>query len=691
LVDARRYDRAPEILCMDPRNRSLLPLASLLFGGLAIAQSPALATRSYFTYGTGIGAAGFRVSAAGGATEVLVPCGAAGFGTGARYWILHRYDAVLQSYQQVFTSPVYPETDPVVRTAVGDLAAAAGPELVFATKLGTVEVWNQATRTKLHSFTAGIGELRGLCLGDANGDAAPDVIVSSASSVRAFSASGTPLWLVSTVGSDDLAIGQMDADAALEVATTSGRVIDCGTRLVQWHWQNGFGIDVECADIDGDGRDEVIAGESWNWVWSFDVDTQLPKWSLALGDIDCIALANVDADPNVEILVGEGQWGDVRVFDSVTQQQEFSINNTEHGVTGIATGDTDGDGQTEIVFGAGWTSTGPDFWYVAGVASQAIEWTSPSIASGFLGPQRGDVDGDGVPELVCLVPSLSYGGPHIMLFDEVTLALKYMSPSLPYSSTGSLSDLKLADVDGNGDMEVFVVYGSVTAFNWNGSAFAQTWQIASTYSGPSFRKVAIADLDGNGTFEIVLGGSQYAHVYAYGGATELWRSFYLGGEVRDVIVGNSDGNPGTEIHALSSDGNIYVFDGPTRDRGSRRADRRRQQRWTLRVPARRWHLRAARPAARGPGPDPLTRLDPVARHVLGRFRRAAGDPRRAGAALVHGQLRRRLRILRLDRPEPRPRRHRRAVRPVGLLSVSAGGRATLPAQPGVAPAHATGC
>lgn len=543
---------------------TLIAVSALLSGAAAVAQSPALAARSYFAYGTGIGSAGFRISTAGGATELLVPCGASGYGTAARYWILHRHDAARQSYQQVFTSPVYPETDPVVRTAVGDIAPAAGPELVFATRLGNVEVWNQATRTKLHSFQAGIGDLRGLCLGDADGDSAPDILVSSSSSVRAFTFSGTALWLVGTFGSDDLAIGQLDGDAALEVATTSGRVIDCGTRLVQWQWQNGFGIDVECADIDGDGRDEVIAGENWNWVWAFDVDTQLPKWSLPLGDIDCIAVANVDGDAALEILVGEGQWGDVRVFDSVTQQQEFLVNNSEHGVTSIAAGDTDGDGQTEIVFGAGWTSSGPDFMYVASAATQAIEWTSPSIGTGFIGPQRGDVDGDGVPELVCVVPSLSYGGPHILMFDEVTLALKYMSPSLPSSSSGTVTDLKLADVDGNGDMEVFVVHGGFTAFNWNGSAFVQTWQLTSSYSGPSYRTVEVADLDGNGTFEVVLGGTQFAHVFNYGAATELWRSFYLGGEVRDIVVGNSDGLSGAEIHALSSDGNIYVFDGPTR-------------------------------------------------------------------------------------------------------------------------------
>lgn len=548
------------------RNHHTTCLAILFCAAGVIAQSPALADRSYFTYGAGIGNGGFRISAVNGVTEVLVPCGATGFVAGARYWILHRYDAQRQVYQQVFTSPVYPETDMVVRTAVGDLLVDAGPELVFARKGGTIEIWNQASRTLSTSFPAGIGEVRGMVVGDADGDGDLDVLVTSASTLRALGADGTVLWSVAGPGGDDLTIGQMDADAPLEVATANGRIVDCGTHQVEWHWQNGFGLDLECADIDGDGRDELVFGEAWNWVWAFDVDVRLPKWSLPMGDVDCIALANVDADPVIEVLIGEGQWGDVKVFDSVTQQQEFYINNTEHGVTSIACGDTDNDGVVEIVFGAGWTSTGADFMYVASAANQTIEWTSSNLAGGFVGPQRGDVTGDGVPELVCLAQTTSSSsGPRILLFDAVTLDLVHVSAALPNQSYSSVpSDLELADIDGDGDLEVFVVGGTAASYAWNGNSFTQLWQVGSSYSQPSYKKVEVVDLDGNGTREVVLGSNQYLHVFAHGNSTELWRSFYLGGEVRDVVVANSDGTPGLEIHALSSDGNIYIFDGPTR-------------------------------------------------------------------------------------------------------------------------------
>ena len=526
------------------------------------AQVPQIADRSYFTYGSGIGNGGFRISAVNGVTELLVPCGNGGFGTGARYWILHRYDQATSAYQQVFCSPVYAETDPVMRTAIGDVDAASGPEIVVVTRNGTVEIWNQASRSLLRSFTVSIGEVRGLALADVDADLALDVVLSSTTMLHARTAAGVLLWSVANAGGNDVVVAQMDGDPALEAATTSGRVVDCATQQVQFHWQNGFGIDVDAADIDGDGRAELVFAEDWNWVWAFDIDTQLPKWSLPLGDVDCLTLANVDADPAIEVLVGEGQWGDVRVFDSATQQQQFLIHNAEHGVTSIAAGDVDGDGQIEVVFGAGWTSTGPDFFYVASAATQAIEWTSPSLGAGFVGPVRGDLDGDGNDELVCATTTQnSSSGARLLVFDEATLALEHVSGTIGGSFSSTPYDLALADVDADGDQEVFLVTGGVTCLEWTGTTFGQTWQLTPSSTGPSFREVEVANLDADPALEVVLGSTQFVHVYEYGAATEAWRSFYLGGDVKEIALGDSDVTPGLELHALSSDGNVYVFDG----------------------------------------------------------------------------------------------------------------------------------
>ena len=62
----------------------------------------------------------------------------------------------------------------------------------------------------------------------------------------------------------------------------------------------------EVADIDGDGIQELIAAEDWNFISAFDVDLQVAKWTLPMNDPETIWVGNVDADADIEMLVGEG-------------------------------------------------------------------------------------------------------------------------------------------------------------------------------------------------------------------------------------------------------------------------------------------------------------------------------------------------------------------------------------------------
>ena len=113
-------------------------------------------------------------------------------------------------------------------------------------------------------------------------------------------------------------------------------------------------------------------------------------------DVGAIHVTDIDGDSVQELLVGEGQWGDVIAFDTVTQQQEWFIANPEHGVTDVAVGDVYGDGDEEVLWGAGATSTGADRLYVADWQTSMIEWENIQLEGPFLGPAMGDLDGDGI-------------------------------------------------------------------------------------------------------------------------------------------------------------------------------------------------------------------------------------------------------------------------------------------------------
>ena len=42
-----------------------------------------------------------------------------------------------------------------------------------------------------------------------------------------------------------------------------------------------------------------------------------------------------------EVIIGDGQWGSVHVYDLLTQALKWEVNNPNHGVTNIAVGDVD--------------------------------------------------------------------------------------------------------------------------------------------------------------------------------------------------------------------------------------------------------------------------------------------------------------------------------------------------------------
>jgi hypothetical protein len=119
----------------------------------------------------------------------------------------------------------------------------------------------------------------------------------------------------------------LDSDPAREVVLSYGAVIDPVQSVEQWFYNEGFGIDMQGANVDGDAAEELITMSSWEAVTAFDVDLQTPRWQIETEDNDSLLVADVTGTAFPEILVGEGQWGSVAVFDSQTQDWLWSIQN----------------------------------------------------------------------------------------------------------------------------------------------------------------------------------------------------------------------------------------------------------------------------------------------------------------------------------------------------------------------------
>jgi len=530
----------------------------------------------YAAFGWGIGLTGVVSAVNGRSTEVYL-------GGNGSYWQALAWDARKRQFDQVSVSEAM--SAPIVRIALAKTAGGK-QQIVVGLGDGTVKRYDQRSK-RLASSKAGScaarGGLTALATADFNVDGVDELVSLCADQTLVVEGNGYAGWSLAGVGGTEIAVGQMDDDAALEIATTSGRVVDSATRAVQWFYASGFGPHLQVGDIDGDGREELIASQSWGAVWAFDVERQLPKWSLATPqDIGAIRLADIDGDGTKELLVGDGQWGSIRAYDPLTLQLKGTMQNPEHGVTQIAVVDLDGDGKPELLWGAGASSSGPDYLYVVNWATKQIVWQNIDLTGPFIGPVIGDLDGDGEPEIVfaSTMSESGYRSGRIIVIDGKTLKVRAISPGvadLIYAWTG-IHDIQLRDLDGDGRLEIVVgtdyLYdGLIEAYSfWPDNRFTLRWRNATRPSGAPFMAIDVADVDGDGVPEVLGGvgwehtGQQGTFIYAYDIVTgaEKWRTpFTIGGSATGIVLGDFDGDGVTEI--VTSNGNDgWVFSGATR-------------------------------------------------------------------------------------------------------------------------------
>jgi hypothetical protein len=507
------------------------------------------------------------------------------------FWQVIRYNNVTGNYDQVFVSPMYQPVNgnsfvDIARIGVAHVTSTSNWQIVVMLDDGRIYLYDLATKAELGYLDTGISGFRALSLTDINGDGLVELIVTDDYNLYVFDGAGQLLWQVPDAGGGDVVAGMMDNSASLKIATTSGKVIDAVTHAIVWNYQNGFGFRLKLAPFPGETYQQLIAAEPWDVVYSYDVGRQLPRWSISTFDNDALAIADVDNDGVPEVIVGDGQWGSVHVYDLNTQSLKWEVNNPDHGVTNIAVGDVDNDGFAELLWGAGWSDSGPDHLYVASTTGgHDTKWESIDLEGPFLGPVIGDLDGDGEPELViCSFHSnAGYDSGRILVFDFATLTLRAISdPVVDNGAWTGVHDLKLRDVEGNNRMQIVIgadsyYDGAVEIYRFDSNnTFTRIWTNATRPQGNPFNFVEVADLDNNGTRKIITAnlvehtGSDgvYVYVYDYPSGEQSWRSVNLASDfnaVTGLVVDDLNGDGNKEIAALVSTGDLYTWDAPTRE------------------------------------------------------------------------------------------------------------------------------
>jgi hypothetical protein len=538
-------------------------------------------TWEYGIYGTSIGAAGLFLLNRGLGTPEIVGSASVGDFWPNTFWYNVRRSAD-GKYEQTWRSEIYPDT--IVRIVGADVNSDGTADVIVGLANGRIYIYDGLTLEESYRFSAA-ATLTALAAGDLDGDGKPEIVTSDGIGIFVYSAeTGEMSWSISAGGGNSLAIGNLDADPALEIVATAnggrGYVVDASSRTVEWEYVTGFGAQVALGDLDGDGMQEIVGAAAWYKITVFDADRRTPVWEIPTDlDIGALLVADTDGDGVPEILYGDGQWGEIHAVGAETRTERWSVSNPEHGVSGLALGDADGDGEDEVLWGAGGTSTGEDHLFIADPSIGAIEWQNVHL-DGPLSPVAvGDVDDDGEDEIVMVSfkSNSGYDEGVVHIFDARSHALEYREP-LGIMDWMGVRSVAIGDVDGDGVTEYVVTTGNLytgVIRVYDGTTHALKKESAG-YDGNYFSALAVGDVDGDGSVEIVAGqgrehtGATGTYLIVFNGATleEKWRSVDLGsiwGSVYDIELADLNGDGRMDIAASLSGDRLIVYDAENHD------------------------------------------------------------------------------------------------------------------------------
>ena len=429
------------------------------------------------------------------------------------------------------------------------------------------------------------GSIYKILLNDADNDGASELIVAGGSTIHLLDPVSLSEESQIPYSATDIAIGNVDEDAALEIVLVSGPVIELNGNEAVLEWDFSVfaaGAYLALADLDNDGMEEIISARRWYYIDIYNADNQTQKSQVrADGDIHALTVADVTGDGKDEILYGDGQWGEVHALDAATGTQIWQISNPEHGVTNIAVADTDGDTELEIMWGAGWTSSGEDFFFVHSIPTKEREFKSIDLVGPFVAVDMGDVDGDDVSEIVAISSESNsgYADGVVHIFDSETFALEWRSSTNLFNGfawTG-VHDVEIGDVDGDGITEIIVGTDRL----YDGAIYiidGQTHAIENQFlfdDGSPIYALALEDFDADAIPEIVAGGgkehtgSPGTYVYVVDGVSGAvkWHTPSLGigwGSVYAIETADINNDNISDVVAVSNE-SLFLINGETHE------------------------------------------------------------------------------------------------------------------------------
>ena len=311
-------------------------------------------------------------------------------------------------------------------------------------------------------------------------------------------------------------------------------------------------------DLDGDGRNEIVVADAQR-LRVLDASGKERASASVPGGIQVLVVARLGEGRRAAILAG---WGQTREhMQAAARVEAYRLEGAALAAEAILAPATPRSEIAAIVPLAEEPGAllvayfDSKFTVRSVVARPGTPWRTTDVATIRMATSyaRGDLDGDGRPELVV---GRVYGDDKGV--DGDAFVLRDGGARTPIPTTRGVRELAITDADGDGRPELFLAdgwhqnYGQIARglLTWvrleNGAPRAEL--IEDTPGQFSVGRILPADVDGDGHPEIVTLGSHYVRLFTR--RSGRWTGLTLAGAARDLAVGDLDGIPGDEVLIL---------------------------------------------------------------------------------------------------------------------------------------------